>query len=490
MNAPSPTLTSSTSRDAPGGDLLRHDARGDQRDAGHRRGDVAQGVHAPVGRHQVGGLGGDGDAGAGAPARPARRARASTRKPGIDSSLSSVPPVWPRPRPQSLATGTPQAATSGATTSVVLSPTPPVECLSATGRPIDDRSRRVAGARPWRRSRSAVSRVAHPAQDDRHQERRHLVVAASSGGNIATSQLLGGRARRRRACARSGRRPVDQSTGCPAGRRRAAGAPDAHTVAPTSANVSPSWRAPISGAGRATCATSRACSREWSVEGVVGSQPWSDVRTSRSPWRSAASSAGRPASNSSRRRRTRGVVAVAPEHVGLDQVREDEAPRRGPSQQLGRDRDPLRVRRRSASRCRCPAGEDVADLADAVHREAARSADPGQVVRPRRVRARSRAGAACARYAPGSPSNGRAMTRPTACSPVRMLAGRAAGLVQLLERHRLLVGGDLEDAVGRRVDDPRAGALVLLPQPLDDLGARGGDVADHPAAGAPRELRR
>jgi hypothetical protein len=31
-----------------------------------------------------------------------------------------------------LATGSPQAATSGATTSVVLSPTPPVECLSTT----------------------------------------------------------------------------------------------------------------------------------------------------------------------------------------------------------------------------------------------------------------------------------------------------------------------------------------------------------------------
>jgi len=44
--------------------------------------------------------------------------------------LSSVPPVKPRPRPLILATGTPQLATSGASTSVVVSPTPPVECLS------------------------------------------------------------------------------------------------------------------------------------------------------------------------------------------------------------------------------------------------------------------------------------------------------------------------------------------------------------------------
>ncbi len=70
------------------------------------------------------------------------------------------------------------------------------------------------------------------------------------------------------------------------------------TVAPTSANVSPSWRRPIIGAPGAW-ASSRACSREWSVEGVVGSQPWSDVRIRRSPWRSAASMSGSPASNSS-----------------------------------------------------------------------------------------------------------------------------------------------------------------------------------------------
>ena len=50
--------------------------------------------------------------------------------PGTLSILSMVPPVWPRPRPLILAIFTPQAATMGAMTSVVLSPTPPVECLS------------------------------------------------------------------------------------------------------------------------------------------------------------------------------------------------------------------------------------------------------------------------------------------------------------------------------------------------------------------------
>ena len=55
------------------------------------------------------------------------------RQPGIDSSLSRVPPVCPRPRPDSIGTTAPQLATSGASTSETLSPTPPVECLSTDG---------------------------------------------------------------------------------------------------------------------------------------------------------------------------------------------------------------------------------------------------------------------------------------------------------------------------------------------------------------------
>src|SRR5690606_34275399 len=62
------------------------------------------------------------------------------RQPGIDSSLSSVPPVCPSPRPDSCGTYAPQAATSGASGRVILSPTPPVECLSAVGRSRTDQS--------------------------------------------------------------------------------------------------------------------------------------------------------------------------------------------------------------------------------------------------------------------------------------------------------------------------------------------------------------
>ena len=64
----------------------------------------------------------------------------SMQQPGMDSSLSSVPPVCPRPRPDILATVPPHAATSGATTSVVVSPTPPVLCLSSLTPGRSDRS--------------------------------------------------------------------------------------------------------------------------------------------------------------------------------------------------------------------------------------------------------------------------------------------------------------------------------------------------------------
>lgn len=62
-------------------------------------------------------------------------------KPGMVSSLSRVPPVWPRLRPEIMGTQMPgiplalgevrpAAARMGAMRREVLSPTPPVECLS------------------------------------------------------------------------------------------------------------------------------------------------------------------------------------------------------------------------------------------------------------------------------------------------------------------------------------------------------------------------
>ena len=53
--------------------------------------------------------------------------------PGILASLSSVPPVCPRPRPEIMGTCAPHAASIGASIRLTQSPTPPVECLSITG---------------------------------------------------------------------------------------------------------------------------------------------------------------------------------------------------------------------------------------------------------------------------------------------------------------------------------------------------------------------
>ncbi|CJA87130.1 Uncharacterised protein [Streptococcus pneumoniae] len=64
----------------------------------------------------------------------------STWNPSTASNLSIVPPVCPKPRPDIFATGTSKAATNGPNTNVVVSPTPPVECLSTLIPSIADKS--------------------------------------------------------------------------------------------------------------------------------------------------------------------------------------------------------------------------------------------------------------------------------------------------------------------------------------------------------------
>ena len=64
----------------------------------------------------------------------------AVRYPGMLSNLSTVPPVCPSPRPLIFAIFKPHEAQIGATISVVLSPTPPVECLSAVMPSMAERS--------------------------------------------------------------------------------------------------------------------------------------------------------------------------------------------------------------------------------------------------------------------------------------------------------------------------------------------------------------
>ena len=86
----------------------------------------------------------------------------STLNPGIDSSLSRVPPVCPSPRPLIFPSGTPQAATIGPTAIDVLSPTPPVECLSTTFRPSAAPTASVSPERIIASVRANVSAAVNP----------------------------------------------------------------------------------------------------------------------------------------------------------------------------------------------------------------------------------------------------------------------------------------------------------------------------------------
>ena len=85
-------------------ELLGHHAGGDQRDRRDRRRRVAQGVEGAVGGHEVRRLRRDRASHLLRPAAGSPPGERSVRRPGIDSSLSSVPPVCPSPRPESFAT--------------------------------------------------------------------------------------------------------------------------------------------------------------------------------------------------------------------------------------------------------------------------------------------------------------------------------------------------------------------------------------------------
>ncbi|OQC57511.1 MAG: hypothetical protein BWX54_01159 [Verrucomicrobia bacterium ADurb.Bin018] len=79
-----------------------------------------------------------------------------TLNPGMDSNLSSVPPVMPSPRPEIIGTANPAHAASGARISETLSPMPPVECLSTSGSLMEEVST-IAPERIMESVRIAVS---------------------------------------------------------------------------------------------------------------------------------------------------------------------------------------------------------------------------------------------------------------------------------------------------------------------------------------------
>ena len=167
---------------------------GDQRQRLDRRGDVAQRVQPLVGRRDPRGLADQAARRARRPAAVNRSTGRSTRNPGIDSSLSSVPPVWPSPRPDTIGTATPHAATAGASGIEILSPTPPVECLSILARAMPRQVEDVARAHHRVGPRRELA-VVEAAEEDRHQHRGDLVVGDLAVGD-AGRRTRGSRRRR------------------------------------------------------------------------------------------------------------------------------------------------------------------------------------------------------------------------------------------------------------------------------------------------------
>ena len=265
--------------------------------------------------------------------------------------------------------------------------------------------------------------------------------------------------------------------------RRPGALPPSHafTVAPTSANSPPRGSRPLAFLPVRRSASSSACSREWSVDGVVGSQPWSEVMISRSPGRSASSRSGSRRSKSWRQRWKLIGSFRCPQSMSVSTRLVKTNPSSSVLEQLLGARDALHVRLRRVALVDVAAGEDVARSSRRRAPVTPASRSERQVVRPARLERevvpvrRALVVPRLADERPGDhPADG-VLARED-------LARDAAGVVELLERDRLLVRGDLEDGVGRRVDDPLAGLLVLLAELLDDLRPRRRPVAEHAAA--------
>src|SRR5918998_1221473 len=115
------------------------------------------------------------------------------------SSLSSVPPVWPRPRPEIIGTKPPQAATAGASARLTASPTPPVECLSRTGPGRSQestapervmarvRATRSSGDRP--RKNTAMAKAAAWPSETRPSVRPETKASMSSADSVPPSRF-------------------------------------------------------------------------------------------------------------------------------------------------------------------------------------------------------------------------------------------------------------------------------------------------------------
>ena len=126
-------------------------------------------------------------------------------------------------------------------------------------------------------------------------------------------------------------------------------------------------------------------------------------------------------------------------------------------------------------------GEEILDLANRDDRQRCGL----QAIEQRLARRRQRVVVAVrrAREAPRR-ADERARDHAADAQPfANELVGDLAVAIELANRHDVLVRRDLEDAVGRRVDDRRAGPHVLGSELVDDLRPGSGLVAEHAAPG-------
>ena len=163
----------------PFGQLLAHDARGDQRDRRHGRRHVAERVELAVGGHEVGRRAADHAADA---ARDGLHFLGRQIRCGSRESLRACRACrrWRRGRGRrSSAPADRNRPSSGASGSETLSPMPPVECLSTLG---DSPAGHLSVAPEWSMCsvRAAVSATVMPRKIHRHRPGGHLVV-----GNVA-----------------------------------------------------------------------------------------------------------------------------------------------------------------------------------------------------------------------------------------------------------------------------------------------------------------
>src|SRR5690606_1639132 len=142
---------------------------------------------------------------------------------------------------------------------------------------------------------------------------------------------------------------------------------------------------------------------------------------------------------------------------------------------LERRADPFRVRARVLDDIDRSTGEDVLDLSHAVDASVVSAEEIEEVRLGRRKAVAPAIRRALDLSLPASDERSRDHAADS--DSLGELARGSTDLVEPFEAESGLGGGDLKHAVRRCVDDRLAGAQVLLAQIIEDLGSRGGPVA-------------